>query len=263
MCRSAHCAERPASVILPDMLFRSLFRRALRLAWLMPLASASAASVTFTFSDNPAMAAYRNAGAPVVSLPSGFFTGDLDPGNTGLQVSFGSGAPAGTFGIGGPYPAGYLALFPNPRFQGHSLTEINATDATDHPLQLTTTLGVTAIEFDWISFAGVMSGNYVVVSDGVTSQTYFDDGSMTLAFDDGFEVTYNGSAAGHVRFETTAPATSITITAYDTTITPGTPVVQVLAIDSLVFTVVPEPATAVLTLLPACAWVLRRRRTAC
>jgi hypothetical protein len=211
---------------------------------LAPLATA--ATVTYTFESNPTLA--------------GQIAPDLDPGGTGFVASFGANAPNGTFSLMPPMDPFYLTMYPNARI---TTTALGETDpfGTDHSLVITSNLPFIAVELDWASYS-IPTGGYLQVSDGLgKTQNYYDDGTMTFIFDDGFSTYVNGTAAGTAIFETSAPVTSITITAWDTADAPipGTPVVQALMIDNVTFTVVPEPGTLSLSLLGVLALLKRSR----
>ena len=208
---------------------------------------ATGATVSYTFESNPPLA--------------GQIAPDLDPSGTGFVASFGANAPNGTFGLAPPMPPFYLTMFPNARITTTALGEGDPF-GTDHSLVISSNLPFTSVELDWSSFS-IPAGGYLQISDGLgKTQNYYDDGTMTYIFDDGFSTYVNGNAAGNAVFETSAPVTSITITAWDTADAsiPGVPVVQALMIDNVTFSVVPEPGALSLSLLGALV-LLRRSRS--
>lgn len=235
-----------------------MFARTLTTALILAALPAAASVVVYNFETNPQLAPFRpGAGVPMgPGLTPSAWSPDLDPDGTGFTATFGANAPSSTFAIFGPLPPFYLGLFPGLRVSTHAFGEINPYNANDYPLQITTSLAVTAIQFEWSSAASSGAGAYVIVSDGLgNSQTFYDDGS-------GAATEGGGIAAGFVNFITSAPATSITITAYETqnTTVPGVHDVQAITIDDVQFTVVPEPAAASLGATALSLLVLRRRR---
>lgn len=212
--------------------------------WIAALMAAKGATVTYTFESAV------NAAGPL--LP------DSDPTGTGFSATFGSDAPPATFGILLGNPA-VLSALPNARIFTNALGEANPF-GTDHPLVIQSNLPFTSIRLDWMSYS-VPSGGYLVISDGLgKTQIYTDDGTMTGSFFDGFSTTTYGNVAGTAFFETSAPVTSITITAWDTHDSPpGSPSVQAIAIDNLEFTLIPEPHAGVLALVGAMGAFRRKR----
>lgn len=211
---------------------------------------ATAATVTYTFESSPSLI--------------GQIAPDLDPGGTGFVASFGANAPNGTFSLRPPMDPFFLTYYPNAPITTTALGEGNP-GGTDYSLVISSNLPFIAVELDWNSFS-IPTGGYLQISDGLgKTQNYYDDGTMTYIFDDGFSTYVNGNAAGTAVFETSAPVTSITITAWDTADAPipGTPVVQALMIDNVTFTVVPEPGTLSLSLLGVLALLRRSRSRAC
>lgn len=239
-----------------------MFARTLSFAFILAALPAAASVVVYDFETNPQLAPFRPvAGSPFgPGLSPSAWSPDQDPDGTGFTAVFGANAPAGTFAIAAAPPPGYVALFPGMRMSTQAIGEIGAYDGTDYPLQITTSLAVTAIQFEWTSAATAGANAYVVVSDGLgNSQTFYDDGSASVTMEGGFIA---GVAAGFVTFLTSAPTSTITITAYETlnTSVPGVHEVQALVIDDIRFTVVPEPAAASLGAGALGLLVLRRRR---
>lgn len=211
---------------------------------------ATAATVTYTFESNPSL--------------SGQISPDLDPSGTGFIASFGANAPNGTFSLRPPMDPFYLTIYPNAPITTTALGEGDPF-GTDYSLVISSNLPFIAVELDWNSFS-IPTGGYLQISDGLgKTQNYYDDGTLTYIFDDGFSTYVNGNAAGTAVFETSAPVTSITITAWDlaNAPVPGVPVVQALTIDNVVFTVVPEPGTLSLSLLGVLALLKRSRPYGC
>lgn len=151
-------------------------------------------------------------------------------------------------------------FFPNARSSGYVLGELIAYDTSAYSLTVTTSMSFSVLEFDWGSYAGVMTNSYIVVDDGLGhTATYFDDGTMTFSFNDGFSITYNGNAAGHARYESPQGINSLTITAYGPR--GETMAVQALNLDNVSFTVVPEPSVPLgLGALAIAGLIPRRRR---
>lgn len=211
---------------------------------LAPLATA--ATVTYTFESNPSLA--------------GQIAPDLDSGGTGFVALFGANAPNGTFVLMPPMHPFYLTMYPNARITTTALGEGDPF-GTDHPLVISSSLPFIAVELDWASYS-VPTGGYLQISDGLgKTQNYYDDGTVTRTYNDGYSDYIEGNAAGTAIFETSAPVTSITITAWDlaNAPVPGVPVVQALTLDNVVFTVVPEPGTFSLGLLGVLALLKRSR----
>lgn len=205
-----------------------------------PLAHAS--TVVFTFDS--------------LTSAAGTLVPDLDPSGTGFTATFGSNAPPNTFGIISGN-ASILSFFPDAKIISKSLGETNPY-GQDHPLVIQSNIPFTAIRLDWVHFS-VPAGGYLEISDGLgKTQIYHDDGSVTATMDGNVV----GNVAGSAFFETSAPVTSITITGWDTHDSPpGSPMVQAIGIDNVEFTVVPEPAAALLSCLGTLILLRRKRRT--
>lgn len=224
-----------------------------------------AATVTYTFDSNPELASYRTSSGYGPGLPSSFLSPELDPDGTGFKASFGGNAPAGTFALASPLPSGFLVNIPDARMSSFALEEASPFDSNNHPLAITTSLAITAVSFEWRSYAMPFGNAFIVVSDGMgKTQVFGDDHSMGWQFTDEFGTTYTaGFAAGSAVFETSAPVTAITITAYerrDDGLVGFTDVMWGVGIDDLTFAVVPEPGSSLLAALGITPLLRRRRK---
>ena len=221
--------------------------------------------VIYSFDANPELDPYRVSFGYGAGLPSSFLSPEFDPDGTGFKASFGGDAPAGTFALASPLPSGFLVNIPNARMSSFALEEANGHDSNNHPLTITTSLAITAVSFEWRSYAMPFKGSFIVVSDGMgKTQVFGDDHSMGWQVTDEWGATHAGGlAAGSAIFETSAPVTSITITAYerrDDGQGSFTDFVSGVGIDDLTFTVVPEPGAPLLAIFGIVP-LLRRRRT--